>query len=94
MLSSIEEVFKTQAEVSKVDKPELISLLNKQCKENNRQYWHLKGVKIYDLDSKACFAVHVILEAGYKQTQKNVSLERLENLLNLLQGLHDLKGQL
>lgn len=38
MLSSIEEVFKTQAEVSKVDKPELISLLNKQCKENNRQY--------------------------------------------------------
>ena len=56
--------FFINTEVSKVNKPELVTLPNPRYESIIQQYQHLKGVKMEDNDNKDYLPVHVILGAA------------------------------
>ena len=56
--------FTINAEVSKVDRAELIPMPNPHYKDIIQTYTHLQGVQMEDSDSKEYLSVHVILGAS------------------------------
>ena len=63
-LSNSRDSFSFNVEVSKVDKPVLISLPNPHYDDIIKQYPHLKEVQMEDADTKDYLPVHVILGAA------------------------------
>ena len=52
--------FEIEAEVSKVDKGELLRIINPEYKEMIEQYNHLKGIEMEDDDEKPELPIHVV----------------------------------
>ena len=63
-INSVKGDFTLTTEVNKINKPCLISLPNPNYKGVIKQYCHLKGVKMYDDDTKLSLPVHIILGAA------------------------------
>ena len=60
-LQSIDGKFNLNAELSKVDKPELMTLKNPEYRKLLKKYRHLKGVKVDDPDNRPQIPIHIVL---------------------------------
>ena len=67
-VSSLDEGYKMNAKLAKVDKPELLSTKNPRYKKLIREYDHLRGVTMDDQKTKQRLAIHLILGNGQYQT--------------------------
>ena len=60
-VSNLKGNFKITADVNKVNKPQLISLLNPRYQDMIQEFSHLRGVNMDDTDNKAILPIHIIL---------------------------------
>jgi hypothetical protein len=63
-LSSVDGEFKMDAKLTKVNKAQLLTMLNPQYERIAATYPHLQQVDITDKDTKGQLPIHVILSAG------------------------------
>ena len=76
-LSAISRDFKMNIELSKVQKPELMTIDNPNYAALVEKYSYLKGVKINDLDDRPQFLIHVVLGASQYATIKTATAQRV-----------------
>ena len=60
-VQSLKGDYSIDINVSKVDKPELMTLQNPRYKDLKQRYPHLNGVELNDSDTKAQLPVHLVL---------------------------------
>ena len=63
-VSSLDESFKINVKVSKVNKPELLFVKNPNYDQLLRKQDHLQGVTMDDVDTKPQLPVHFVLGNG------------------------------
>ena len=63
-VSSLDEGYKMNVKLEKVDKPELLSIKNPGYRKLIRKYDHLRGVTMDDQDTKQRLPIHLILGNG------------------------------
>jgi hypothetical protein len=63
-ISDLDEKFKLQTEVTKVDRSNLLSVENPRYKQILSHFNHLKGVTMADVDEKPQLPIHLILGAS------------------------------
>ena len=63
-VQSLKGDYSIDINVSKVDKPELMTLQNPRYKDLKQRYPHLNGVELNDSDTKAQLPVHLVLGAS------------------------------
>ena len=76
-LSAIDSDFKMNIELSKVQKPQLMTIDNPNYAALVEKYSHLKGVKINDPDDRPQFPIHVVLGASEYATIKTSTAQRV-----------------
>ena len=64
MISDLDENFKLQTEVTKVNRSDLLCMENPRYNQVVHKYNHLKGVLMADVDEKPQLPVHIILSAS------------------------------
>jgi hypothetical protein len=65
IVQSLDNSFKMDAKLTKVDKNELLSIDNPQYEHVKAKYPHLAQVNLTDNDKKYQLPIHVILSVGY-----------------------------
>lgn len=63
-LRSVNHQFSLSVKATKVNKTELLSIENPNYRTLIEKHPHLKGVNVYDDDTKASLPVHVVLGSG------------------------------
>lgn len=76
-VKSIDGEFSMNVDLSKVHKPELMSLENPRYEEVLKKYTHLKGVTINDTDPKPQLPVHLVLGASEYASIKTKTPQRV-----------------
>ena len=76
-ISNMKGDFILEAEVTKIDRSELLSLANPKYKETIARYPHLKGVKMEDNDEKPMLPVHIVLGTNEYARIKTASIPRV-----------------
>ena len=76
-ISSVKGDFKLEAEVTKVDRKELLTVRNPKYNEMIRRYGHLQGVVMEDTDNRDELPVHVILGASEYTKIKTASNQKV-----------------
>ena len=76
-ISSVKGDFKLEAEVTKVDRKELLMVQNPKYNEMIRRYGHLQGVVMEDTDNRDELPVHVILGASEYTKIKTASNQKV-----------------
>ena len=76
-ISSVKGDFKLEAEVTKVDRKELLTVQNPMYNDMIRRYGHLQGVVMEDTDNRDGLPVHVILGASEHTKMKTASNQKV-----------------
>ena len=76
-LQSIDGKFNLNVELSKVDKPELMTLKNPEYGKLLGKYRHLKGVKVNDPDNRLQIPIHVVLGASEYAMIKTTTSQKI-----------------
>ena len=76
-ISSVKGDFKLEAEVTKVDRKELLTVRNPKYNEMIRRYGHLQDVVMEDTDNRDELPVHVILGASEYTKIKTASNQKV-----------------
>ena len=75
-IKSTSEDFSLEADVTKIEKHELLTLSNPRYNQILEKYQHLNGVVFIDKDSKEQLPIHLILGVGeYAKIEINASQE-------------------
>ena len=78
-LGAVDGTFDMNIELTKVHKPQLLTLENPNYATLLSKYSHLKGVKIEDNDTRPQIPIHVVLGASEYATIKTSTAQRVEN---------------
>ena len=76
-LKSIDGEFALDIELSKVDKPPLMTIKNPNYKKLLEKYNHLKGAKLDDRDNRPQIPIHVVLGASEYATIKTTTSQKV-----------------
>ena len=92
-LKSLDHKFDMNVELSKVDKPELMSVKNPRYAKLLDKYSHLRGAKLDDPDNRPEIPIHVVLGASDYAMIKTTTAKESGYQANQLQRKHSLDGQ-
>ena len=73
-ISSLDESFHLETEVTKVNRSKLLSLGNPKYEENIARFSHLRGIRMDDTDQKPELPIHLVLGASEYAKIKTVSM--------------------